>query len=213
MKKKIIILGVCLLSFISFFSGCFDIPEDFTRFSIMSFDVEPAIIHQGEYANLSWVVISADTVTIDNGIGSVALTGHRLIQPTQNTTYTLTASNATSTKSATAVIIVKPVPLTPSQKFLNITCTVNNATNRVIVASVDANVKWSDIAITTTPPASWQVQDSSYNGLAGIGTTATISAYVTVGDNIFVWDVPGNITVTLTYLPTNHLIGNWTVNV
>ena len=108
MKKIVIVIGVCLLSIISFFSGCVNIPEELTQFSIMSFDVEPSIINQGEYANLSWVVISASSVNIDNGIGNVALTGHRMIQPTQTTTYTLTASNATTTKNATATITVKP---------------------------------------------------------------------------------------------------------
>ncbi len=92
MKKTIIVLGMCLLSTLSFFTGCVDIPNDLTRFSIVSFDVEPSIITEGEYANLSWSVISASSVNIDNGIGNVALTGHRLIQPTHNTTYTLTAS-------------------------------------------------------------------------------------------------------------------------
>ena len=91
-----------------FFSGCVNVPEELTQFSIVSFDVEPGIINQGEYANLSWVVISASSVNIDNGIGNVALTGHRIIQPMQTTTYILTASNATTTKSATATITVKP---------------------------------------------------------------------------------------------------------
>ncbi len=111
MKKTVIVIGVCLLSTISFFSGCVNIPEELTQFSIMSFDVEPSIINLGEYANLSWVVISASTVTIDNGIGNVALTGHRMIQPTQTTTYTLTVSNATTSKTATAIITAMPVPI------------------------------------------------------------------------------------------------------
>jgi hypothetical protein len=77
-----------------------------TQFSIVSFDVEPGIINQGEFVNLSWVVMNASSVNIDNGIGSVALTGHRIVQPTQTTTYILTASNATTTKSATVIITV-----------------------------------------------------------------------------------------------------------
>jgi hypothetical protein len=123
--------------------------SDFCRFSIVSFDVEPAIINQGEYANLSWIVISADTVTIDNGIGNVALTGHRMIQPMQTTTYILTASNSTTTKNVTATITVNSEPQTPSQQTPNIRCTINDATNRIIISSVDANVRWSDIEITT----------------------------------------------------------------
>lgn len=109
MERKILLaIGICILLTTSFFSGCVNIPKELTQFSIMSFDVEPSIVNQGEYANLSWVVLSASSVTIDNGIGNVALTGHRMIQPTQTTTYTLTASNATMTKNATAIVTVKP---------------------------------------------------------------------------------------------------------
>lgn len=117
-KTKKIVIGVCLLSTLSFFAGCVDIPEELTQFSIISFDVEPAIINQGEYANLTWSVLSASSVNIDNGIGNVALNGHRLIQPTQTTTYTLTASNATTTKNATATITVKTSQQIPQNQII-----------------------------------------------------------------------------------------------
>jgi PKD repeat protein len=107
MKKTNIVIGVCLLSILSFFSGCVNEPES-TQFSIVSFDIEPSMIDEGEYANLSWVVLNASSVTIDNGIGTVALTGHRLIRPAETTTYRLTASKATAAKNATAMITVKP---------------------------------------------------------------------------------------------------------
>jgi hypothetical protein len=106
MKKTVIVICICILSALSFLSGCINVPKELTQFSIVSFDAEPGIIYQGEFANLSWVVMSASSVNIDNGIGSVALTGHRIIQPTQTTTYILAASNATTTKSATVTIIV-----------------------------------------------------------------------------------------------------------
>ena len=106
MKKQSVIVGITLVLITVGFSGCINEPKELTQFSIVSFDVEPGIINQGESSNLSWVVISASSVNIDNGIGSVALTGHRVIQPTQATTYILTASNATITKSATVKITV-----------------------------------------------------------------------------------------------------------
>jgi len=83
MKKIILVSAVCLLSIVSLFSGCVNVPmDDLVQFSIFSFEVEPAIINQGESANLSWMVIAATSVSIDNGIGSIALTGHRMIMPT-----------------------------------------------------------------------------------------------------------------------------------
>jgi hypothetical protein len=94
-----------------------------------------------------------------------------------------------------------------------IACITNSTTNRVIITSIDTNVKWRDIAITTNPVASWQVQDANKIQLAKIGTTATIVRYVSVGDNILILDAVGDVAVTLTYVPTNALLGTWTVNV
>jgi hypothetical protein len=127
MKKTAITLCICILSAISFFSGCINVPEELTQLSIVSFDVEPGIINQGESANLSWVVISASSVKIDNGIGSVALTGHRIVQPVQTTTYILTASNGTTTKIATVTITV------------NYESNESNENQEIIISSFEVN--------------------------------------------------------------------------
>ncbi len=155
MKKTVLTFGICLLSIISFFSGCVNIPEELTQFSIMAFDVEPSIINEGEYANLSWVVLSASSVNIDNGIGNVALTGHRMIQPAQTTTYTLTASNATTTKNATAIVTVKPIQLNPLQftitDSINDVSTVDYYTGEtsIVTSHPEINIKNLDISEVT----------------------------------------------------------------
>lgn len=120
MKKQVAIIGLLVVLIIVGFSGCINVPEELTQMSIISFDVEPGIINQGESANLSWVVISASAVTIDNGIGAVALTGHRIIQPTQTTIYTITASNATTTRTATVTVTVKNESSQPEETLLTI---------------------------------------------------------------------------------------------
>jgi hypothetical protein len=139
MKKIVIVIGVCLLSTLSFFSGCVNVPEEFTQFSIVSFDVEPGIINQGEYANLSWIVISASSVNIDNGIGIVALTGHRIIQPTQTTIYILAASNTTTTKSVTATITVKPLQRTITDAIEDIS-SVDYLTGKTTVVTYSPDI-------------------------------------------------------------------------
>ena len=110
MKKIIVSLSILMLISI-IFSGCVDVPEipdEVTKkMTIVSFNVEPTVIEAGDTANLSWVVTGSDTVVnIDNGIGDVSLTGHRIITPTETTTYTLKATNSTSTKNATTQIFV-----------------------------------------------------------------------------------------------------------
>jgi len=101
-----IAIGIVLLFLVVGFSGCTD--EDILeKMTIVSFVVNPSIIELGGTANLSWVVTGSDTtVSIDNDIGYVSLTGERIISPTETTTYTLTATNKTSTKSATTQIMV-----------------------------------------------------------------------------------------------------------
>lgn len=45
-------------------------------------------------------------MSIDNGIGNVSLTGNRIIMPNETTTYTLTATNSTTSITATTQIII-----------------------------------------------------------------------------------------------------------
>jgi hypothetical protein len=95
----------------------------------------------------------------------------------------------------------------------NVECVTDSATNRLTIVSIDANVKWNDLAITTTPPANWQVQGANNKALAKINTTATITTYTMAGDYIIFLGTNGDVTVTLKYIPTNELLGNWTVNI
>jgi hypothetical protein len=124
MKKQFVIIGITLVLIIVGFSGCINAPKELTPFSIVSFGVEPSIINKGEFANLSWVVLNASSVSIDNGIGTVTLTGTRIIKPNETTTYILTALNETTTKSATATITI--IPPVKFDKELNITDTIND---------------------------------------------------------------------------------------
>ena len=141
MEKKFVASVVCMLSFVSLFSGCVNVPKELTQFSIYSFEGEPGVINQGESANLSWVVVSATSVSIDNEIGSVALSGHRIVFPTQNTTYILTASNATMTKSASVTIIVNSA-LNESSEPTEISIVSFEVTPSIIDLGASANLSW-----------------------------------------------------------------------
>jgi hypothetical protein len=75
---------------------------------INSFLANPPTITEGESSTLSWSVTDATSVTIDNAIGSVALTGTTAVNPTTTTTYTLTATNAAGSVTATTTVTVNP---------------------------------------------------------------------------------------------------------
>ena len=76
---------------------------------VNSFFASPSAIIAGESATLSWTVTNADSVTIDYGIGTVALTGITTVNPTTDTTYTLIATNSAGPVTATVTVTVAPI--------------------------------------------------------------------------------------------------------
>jgi hypothetical protein len=93
--------------------------------AIESFNASPASIKAGEPSSLSWTVSGATTVSIDQGIGNVALTGSRTVSPASTTVYTITGSNSSGSVTATTQVIVTgvaapPLPLpSPSLPVIN----------------------------------------------------------------------------------------------
>ena len=77
-----------------------------------TFSANPGTIQYQEFSTLSWNVLYADSISIDNGIGSVTPTGSPRVSPgVPTTTYTLTAVNlgGTTTKQVTITVIF-PAP-------------------------------------------------------------------------------------------------------
>jgi peptidoglycan-associated lipoprotein len=82
---------------------------------VQSFTAEPSSIQRGQSATLRWTVQGADSVSIDNGIGTVNATGNRQVFPSSGTLYTLTARNASGDTTATArVNVTEPPPPAPT---------------------------------------------------------------------------------------------------
>ena len=71
------------------------------------FDARPILVNPGEPTNLSWSVVGASRVDISHGIGQVESKGFRLLHPSETTTYTLMALNATRNRSADVRVIVQ----------------------------------------------------------------------------------------------------------
>ena len=70
-------------------------------------DVNPLF---GAETLLAWAVSDATTLSIDQGIGTVASSGTAPVLPVQTTTYTLTAANLYGTATAT-VTVNQPTPI------------------------------------------------------------------------------------------------------
>jgi hypothetical protein len=74
---------------------------------IESFEAKPMALTLGEATNLSWSVIGATVVEIDQGIGRVSLKGDMKISPLKTTTYSLTAINGTRNRTKSTKVIVE----------------------------------------------------------------------------------------------------------
>jgi hypothetical protein len=74
--------------------------------TIQTFTVTPDSITAGGGATLQWTVFGATSVSIDQGVGTVAASSSRSVTPSATTTYTLTASNPSGTVTATVTLTV-----------------------------------------------------------------------------------------------------------
>lgn len=76
--------------------------------TISSFSVTPASFSPGQSVTLSWNVADADSVSIDQGIGTVAASGSVVLTPSQSTKWTLTAVRGGIPIAAAAAASVSP---------------------------------------------------------------------------------------------------------
>jgi len=74
----------------------------------ISLTSNPSVLQSGSPATLQWNVTGADAVTIDQGVGNVPVGGTKVINPTQTTTYTLTARNASGSVDRSVIVTVNP---------------------------------------------------------------------------------------------------------
>ena len=79
---------------------------------ILWFLATPASITQGGAAVLTWDVLDATSLTIDNGVGDVTALASVDVTPSATTTYTLSATNATGTTTLPVTVTVAASPPT-----------------------------------------------------------------------------------------------------
>lgn len=73
----------------------------------------PTSIERGQSSTLEWSSKNAADLTLEPGLGSVAASGSRSVQPTESTTYRLTAKGPGGSTTATARITVTAPPPPP----------------------------------------------------------------------------------------------------
>jgi len=81
---------------------------------IDSFSATPSTIQAGESATLQWVVVNADRITLDHGIGIVAARDSLTVKPAATTTYTLTALGYANIGNDTRTVTITVAGTTPA---------------------------------------------------------------------------------------------------
>ncbi len=113
---------------------------------IILFSGVPATINAGQSTTLQWSAQNAATISISNGVGTVSSnTGSVSVSPATTTTYTLTATNAAGSFSASTTIVVNVAAMPVISSFtaspttspgagqrVNLTCLTTNATSTSI---------------------------------------------------------------------------------
>jgi len=75
----------------------------------------PDTVQRGQPVTLNWEARNAATIQIEPGVGAVAATGNRQVNPTSSVTYTATATGpgGTATDTARVTVNVPPAPPPP----------------------------------------------------------------------------------------------------
>lgn len=133
--------------------------------------VSPTSILTGQSATLNWTGQNATSITIDNGIGGVAVpSGSMTVSPSSTTTYTASATGPGGSASASATLTV--------QQQLAVTIEANPAT---IAAGQTSMLTWSSqsAASVTIQPGIGAV---NLNGSIGVTPSQTTTYTATATD-------------------------------
>jgi len=210
--NKLLFLAFCVYLFIILITGCISDKEvsnkdedkevDYDEeLSIEYFIVKPGLINIGYSANLTWKVMGATNVSIDNNIGTVGLEGWQIILPKVDTTYTLTASNFDDEidASTTIFVIEDNNELTPS---LSMTKDLNSNSCIITISTItEIGVLWSDTKYTLI--------DLDKMSLIPSDVTYPSSGIIKNGDIIIIKNLDEfhEYRFTITFIPTDFTMG------
>jgi len=144
--------------------------------------VDPGTILLGESSTLSWTSTDADTAAIDQGIGSVAVTGSISLSPIETTTYSITVngSGGSATENVT-LTITHPVPVVsisanPSEIQLGESSTLNWSSTNADSCVIEPGIG------TVDPSGSFTVSPTETTNyiITAIGAGYTVVANTTI---------------------------------
>ncbi len=157
-----------------------------------TFTALPPTILSGQSSTLSWTTTNASTVSINQGVGAVALNGSTVVSPFVTMTYTLTASNATGTITRTATITVNTAQL-PTATFTALPTSIS--------AGQSATLSWATTNAETVT-INQGIGSVALNGSTTVSPSVTTTYTLTASNAAGSFTKTATITVTPLQLPT-----------
>jgi hypothetical protein len=158
----------------------------------ITLSAQPVSVSAGTSVTLSWNASNATAVTIDNGIGTVGMTGTRQVTPTATTTYTATATGAGATAKSSTTVTVTGSTASPTVQL--------SADPLSIVAGSPATLTWTSTNATSVVIDNG-IGPVSLNSSGGTPVTVKPTAtttYTAIASNGNVTGAPSSVTVTVT---------------
>jgi hypothetical protein len=184
---------------------------------IVQFSGSPLTITAGSSSTLLWVTEGANTVSINQGVGTVNVAGTANVTPAATTVYTLTATNNFgSTTAQVTITVTTPPPPPPAPTITSftgnpnpspqpgapvvLTCLAQNAqtvvisgvgpvaANGTLTVNPQATTTYVCVATSSNP----QVPPASANLLETVNTPGTTPTGT--GNCVVTFDLTGNTT-------------------
>ncbi len=142
----------------------------------------------GGNATLTWTSSNATTATLDQGIGTVALSGNRQVAVTTTKTFTLTLTNSVGTQKYTAAVTVAAPTGAPTGTFsaspsslpagggsVTLSWTSTNATSASIDQGIGTVGLTGPRTVPVTATTTFTLSLTNSSGTRSYSTTVTVS--------------------------------------
>jgi phospholipase C len=158
---------------------------------VLTLTANPTSIIGGGSATLSWSTQNVTSLTIDHGVGTVALpSGSATVKPLVTTTYTATATGPGGTTTATATVTVaNGLAVTLSSSAANISAgqSVTLTWSSQLAASVSIAPGVGNVALngtTTVTPSTTTTYVATATSAGGDTTTSSVTVNVSAAGDL-----------------------------
>ena len=178
----------------------------------VSITASPLSIVAGQTSQLSWTSANADTVGIDQGIGTVLQAGSLPVSPTATTSYTITATGPGGTASSSVTVTVYQPPrvsisVQPQSIIEGESATLTWTSQHADTALLDNGIGPVDVsgslAVSPSQTTTYTITVQGPGGTSSADATVTVLHEPTVTITASPNPIEAGQTTTLTWSSTN----------